>query len=776
MSYSSGKTGKQKNNNGNNGNNGNNNDNNENGNENGNENTRNIKDNIESVISKLEANGRFDYKNRKAIIDKKPSAALVEIPQARTSNKVKNQIEARKYALELYKTVNDKGYNQSSILEIIKEIKDQKKWTPEIFDYFIRYFDSLQNGLRLVDERIPEQIVESKLARTLGISPEAYSLISNEEITPLKGLQSLIGGLYPDANNYTGLLGLLPREEEKKLKTKEGLNYTKDEQPYLEAILKNTKKFADFFFKSAIKSEKYFPFQRVSVSGKLTDNDNINNAYHPLMVFFALNKFPIIENSVILSNIGEIVYARMKRRFISGGYNQELLKNIVTDPNDVVCSIKSGMQELLLRQIIQLASKQAFNSIRDGKYFTSIKNYNFDINKENDYNCNDSIPNIESVLLFCRANILEDPDLIYRVGDEIQFTKSWLSPFGLRFITAIIEPNPLSLATKGIPGEQFQMIASQYMNNASYGNPFLMSDPTKRKVVKLSTLTVSLPMIPPEMWQMMPTQNQYQGFNPLTMFEDPSMLVTNIPYTSTYMNYFNNQDNRAMMFEGQGMNMGMNNMGMNNQGIPNENGILPVKLSNTIRTTSMTNEGDEEMYNVMIIGAQDLIIYTIDRQISPYTDYAGRSIVANQNMIASTGQSIVNTYPIAIEQSIMIGNFRNIYNLKGGLVIKPTKTIRNGRHVEYKGDIAAVMVAENSFDDPSEPDMKFLQYYPEDCRHPIPMIDEKTKKKIFRVNDPITEIAAYFSSNKDGINNGSFYEQIQNYATVVVYSIQQPNQ
>ena len=116
---------------------------------------------------------------------------------------------------------------------------------------------------------------------------------------------------------------------------------------------------------------------------------------HPVLAALFLPKLKYVEELLLHTNMAGIVKARYNDEPLVSRPDYELFYNLTVDPNDVVCSAKSPIQDLLHRSNVQ---HQLWNSVlhlRNGQYFgAQFREF------------------INSVDM-CKLNKYDNPDLVY---------------------------------------------------------------------------------------------------------------------------------------------------------------------------------------------------------------------------------------------------------------------------------------------------------------------------------------------------------------------------
>jgi hypothetical protein len=146
-----------------------------------------------------------------------------------------------------------------------------------------------------------------------------------------------------------------------------------------------------------LQSMQYRDCDYESMTGKYNREMGMNAGQHvhPVVAALFFPKIDALEHHFLFSNIAGIVDARKSRQKLRSRADYELFYSLVTDPNDIVCSDKSPVSDLLSRANLQ---NQLWNSVlhlRNGQYY------------------NKSFPEFVTSVDMCRLNRHDNPDLIY---------------------------------------------------------------------------------------------------------------------------------------------------------------------------------------------------------------------------------------------------------------------------------------------------------------------------------------------------------------------------
>jgi hypothetical protein len=134
---------------------------------------------------------------------------------------------------------------------------------------------------------------------------------------------------------------------------------------------------------------------------------------HPVIAALFFPKITTLEEHFIYSNMAGIVKARYEEEPLTTKPDYELFYALVTDPNDVVCTATSPINDLAQRVAVQ---QQLWNSVlhlRNGQYYS------------------DSFREFINSVDHCRLNKYDNPDLVYGRHDGTVM-KRLLAAFSFR--------------------------------------------------------------------------------------------------------------------------------------------------------------------------------------------------------------------------------------------------------------------------------------------------------------------------------------------------------
>jgi hypothetical protein len=189
-----------------------------------------------------------------------------------------------------------------------------------------------------------------------------------------------------------------------------------------------------------------------------------NNAYShisPILAALFIPKIPMIDERVLMANIGYIVSCKAKSQRIQTLPDFNLYWSMISDPNDTACHEVNAVQDLKNRFILQTQIWDAVMLLRQGKYY---------------YQDPQGLAKFMNALENCRNIIHDAPDLTY-IKDEGTILRRILSTFSL-YPTYVSVNRMMGLLT----GSQFGFPSSP-METAGFSN-----------ITRIPMVTLRLPL------------------------------------------------------------------------------------------------------------------------------------------------------------------------------------------------------------------------------------------------------------------------------------------
>jgi len=150
--------------------------------------------------------------------------------------------------------------------------------------------------------------------------------------------------------------------------------------------------------------------------GKFDANkQNVYSYISPIVAALFIPKIKLIDERMLMANIGYIVSSKAKSQRIQTLPDFNLYWSMISDPNDTACHEINAVQDLKNRFILQTQLWDAVLNLRQGKYF---------------YNDPNGLAKFMHALENCRNIIHDAPDLTY-IKDEGTILRRLLSTFSL---------------------------------------------------------------------------------------------------------------------------------------------------------------------------------------------------------------------------------------------------------------------------------------------------------------------------------------------------------
>ena len=152
------------------------------------------------------------------------------------------------------------------------------------------------------------------------------------------------------------------------------------------------------------------------------ERHNPHCCIHPVIAALFIPKINIFDTHMLQANISYIVKQRYTKQPILTSTDYDLFYDMISDPNDVVCSSESAVVDLYNRAQLQSNLWHSVVSLRNGRY----------------YDCNHT--NFMLAIDNCRRHSADSPDLMYE-GDEGTVLQRLFGAFSLR--PTIVATSPL---------------------------------------------------------------------------------------------------------------------------------------------------------------------------------------------------------------------------------------------------------------------------------------------------------------------------------------------
>lgn len=306
---------------------------------------------------------------------------------------------ARKLANKVMTKYSDGSKTLHEIFDIMRKYKNDNKWTDFEFDEF-----------------------RKELAYRLSGTPQVKLAYGQYNILNKSIINKTLGA--PISWN---------------MRVGDGLKIKDSEHGILSEIFSLYERYQSLHRSVIMLSLMYDDCSVAAMTGTFKRETHIaTNHIHPVVACLFLPKFEILEYHMLYSNFGSIISTRYKRQPITNEPDALLFYDITSDPNDIVCEIKSPITDLRNRYKMQISLWETVLNLRNGRYYDDK-----------------SIGDFLATLHACRNNMYDNADSAY-AQDEGSILKRLLNVFSLR---------PTIVSTKPING------VASFMATYSMGRP-----------------------------------------------------------------------------------------------------------------------------------------------------------------------------------------------------------------------------------------------------------------------------------------------------------------
>lgn len=275
--------------------------------------------------------------------------------------------KARKFKTVLFERYGGLGLPFAELMKKAKKYQKRYKFSDEEFAMFVHLAMTEQTG------KYAMSIPSTKMAKTLG---------------------------------YEALLSATSK-----------LNVKADEQSIVEEIINKYSETKPLHAQVLLQTLTYRDVAPEALTGEFDSKKHNPFAYiHPVIAALFLPKVKLLEDQMLLANIGYIVKQKQAGQPIQTLPDYQLYWNMITDPNDTACTINNAIGDLKNRFALQTHLWDAVLELRQGRYY-----YNND---------KTGLIRFMQALEQCRNVIHDAPDLTY-VKDEGTILRKLLSAFSL---------------------------------------------------------------------------------------------------------------------------------------------------------------------------------------------------------------------------------------------------------------------------------------------------------------------------------------------------------
>jgi len=224
---------------------------------------------------------------------------------------------------------------------------------------------------------------------------------------------------------------------------------------YLQEIIKLAASSKVLHAQVFLQSIQYTDCSFNALSGKYDPNvKNPLDHIHPVVAAMFLPKIKELEHHFILSNLSNVIKAKYNNEPIGNLSDSKLLYALITDPNDVVCDIRSPVMDLLNRCNVQNHLWHSVLNLRNGQYYGS--------------GFRDFISGVD----MCKLNKYDNPDLVYGRYDGTVI-KRLLASFSFRpTVLACANTNASNFSTNPYQNNMRPVVSAVPMINLRLNSGF----------------------------------------------------------------------------------------------------------------------------------------------------------------------------------------------------------------------------------------------------------------------------------------------------------------
>lgn len=312
-----------------------------------------------------------------------------------------------------------KNLNDNAVLRaLIEKYKGDREIVHAIFEGYKHRLDHIQKKAKkfkdLMISHYAGRITNAadlvkkakKFQDRLGISDSEFNMFVNLVISE-KSLEDELFKL--PATKMAKTLGY-----SQVLLSGDALSVGVDEENVVQDILRMYGETKSLHAQVVMQSILYQDCGDEAVNGKFCETKhNMFSFVHPVVVALFLPKFKLLDDHMLISNLGYIVDSKKNNRPIMTQPDVEVYYDLIKDPNEHVCDSESAIKDIKNRYFLQTKLWDSVLNLRIGKYYQD--------------NQMDFLTAIDQ----CRSNIYDAPDLTY-VKDEGAILRRLLAAFSIR--------------------------------------------------------------------------------------------------------------------------------------------------------------------------------------------------------------------------------------------------------------------------------------------------------------------------------------------------------
>lgn len=325
-------------------------------------------------------------------------------PRGDVYAEVKRLIKAGKTDYSILQQLRTKYKDEKMIQNIFDAYKDRLKFVTKKARRFRTLIVNKYAPMQLSFDEIIKKA--KKYAKKYKIEDDEFEMFLNLSMKE----RSFGQGMWELPNTaMSKLLGY-----EAAMAVAEKLNVKETELDTVNKILELYGRTKPLHAQIVVQSLSYRDCAAEAISGQLhTVHHNVYSYVHPIVAALFLPRIKLLDEQMLVANMGYIVDCKYKGRPIMTQPDYELYWHLITDPNDHVCSRTSAIDDLNNRYNLQTRLWDSVLNLRQGKYYE------------------ENLTAFLSAIDRCSSSIYDAPDLTY-VRDEGTIMRRLLSAFSIR--------------------------------------------------------------------------------------------------------------------------------------------------------------------------------------------------------------------------------------------------------------------------------------------------------------------------------------------------------
>jgi hypothetical protein len=325
-------------------------------------------------------------------------------PKGDVYSEVKRLIKAGKTDYSILQQLKSKYKDEKMIQNIFDAYKDRLKFVTKKARRFRTLIVNKYAPLQLSFDEIIRKA--KKYARKYKIADDEFEMFLNlsmKERTFGHGLWELPNTEMSKLFGYEAAMAI-----------SEKLNVKETELDTVNKILELYGRTKPLHSQIIVQSLSYRDCAAEALSGTLHDaRHNVYSYVHPIVAALFLPRIKVLDEQMLIANMGYIVDCKYKGRPIMTQPDFELYWHLITDPNDHACARTSAIDDVFNRYNLQTRLWDSVLNLRQGQYY------------------NDQLTAFLSAIDRCSSSIYDAPDLTY-VRDEGTIMRRLLSAFSIR--------------------------------------------------------------------------------------------------------------------------------------------------------------------------------------------------------------------------------------------------------------------------------------------------------------------------------------------------------